>query len=108
MSDAARTSPVAPQDRLPMIDALRGAALFGVLLVNMMWFAGIDSAVSPLQLAALPTATLDARVDDFIDLLISAKAIGVFSFLFGVGFAMQLESLERRGVSPRRRYARRS
>ena len=90
-----------------MIDALRGAALFGVLLVNMMWFAGIDSAVSPLQLAALPTAALDARVDDFIDLLVSAKAIGVFSFLFGVGFAMQLESLERRGVAPRRRYARR-
>jgi len=90
-----------------MIDTLRGVALFGVLLINMMWFAGIDSAVSPLQLAALPTAGLDARVDDFVDLLISAKAIGVFSFLFGVGFAMQLESLERRGVSPRRRYARR-
>lgn len=102
------TAPVAPQDRLPMIDALRGAALFGVLLINMLWFAGIDSvAVSRLQLAALPTAALDARIDDLVDLLISAKAIGIFSFLFGVGFAMQLESLERRGVAPRRRYARR-
>ena len=108
MSVTATTSPVAPQDRLPMIDALRGAALFGVLLINMMWFAGIDSvSVSRLQLAALSTASLDARLDDFIDLLISAKAIGIFSFLFGVGFAMQLESLERRGVAPRRRYARR-
>src|SRR4029079_10787235 len=100
MSVTRATSPVAPHDRLPMIDALRGAALFGVLLINMMWFAGIDSvAVSRETLAALPTAALDARLDDVIDLLISAKAIGVFSFLFGVGFAMQLESLERRGVS---------
>lgn len=107
MNPEETTAPVAPGDRLPMIDALRGAALFGVLVVNMLWFAGIDSAVSKEALAALPTASLDARVDDFIDLLISAKAIGVFSFLFGVGFAMQLESLERRGVSPRRRYARR-
>lgn len=107
MSPVEKTSPVAPAERLTLIDALRGAALFGVLLINMKWFAGMDSAVSPAALAALPTAPLDARIDDLIELLVSAKAIGVFSFLFGVGFAMQLESLERRGVSPRRRYARR-
>jgi uncharacterized protein len=90
-----------------MIDALRGAALFGVLLINMLWFAGVESAVTPAQFATLPTAALDARVDELVDFLVSAKSIGIFSFLFGVGFAMQLESLERRGVPPRRRYARR-
>jgi uncharacterized protein len=108
MSVTQTTAPLAPHDRLPMIDALRGAALFGVLLINMMWFAGMDSeSVTRATFDALPTAALDARVDDLVDLLVSAKAIGVFSLLFGVGFAMQLESLERRGVSPRRRYARR-
>jgi uncharacterized protein len=90
-----------------LIDALRGAALFGVLLVNMMWFAGVGHAVPDAMLAGLPTASLDARVIDLIDLLISAKAIGVFSFLFGVGFAMQIESFRRWDPAPHRRYSRR-
>ena len=81
MNPEETTAPVAPGDRLPMIDALRGAALFGVLVVNMLWFAGIDSAVSKEALAALPTASLDARFDDFPDLLASARAPSGFSFL---------------------------
>lgn len=104
---SAPTMPVPPQERLPLIDSLRGAALFGVLMINMMWFAGMGNGVPPATFAALPTAGLDARVDEIIDLLVAEKAIGVFSFLFGVGFAMQLESLERRGVFARQRYARR-
>lgn len=97
--------PATPDERLTLIDALRGAALFGVLLINMTWFAGFDHAVSPAALAALPSASLDVWVADLTDLLVSAKAIGVFSFLFGVGFAMQMEAIERQGLAPRQRYA---
>lgn len=86
--------------RLTLIDALRGAALFGVLVVNMLWFAGEDNAVTPAQFAALPSARLDEMADNLIDLLIAAKAIGIFSFLFGVGFAMQIPKLQ--GRYPRR------
>jgi len=102
-----RSAPAAPDQRLTLIDALRGAALFGVLLVNMLWFAGFENSVSDETLATLPTAALDARVAELIDLLMSAKAIGVFSFLFGVGFAMQIESMGRNGHAPQRRYSRR-
>lgn len=92
---------------MTLIDALRGAALFGVLLMNLMWFAGMGHAVPDAMLAGLSTASLNALVVDLIDLLVSAKAIGVFSFLFGVGFAMQIESLERWDPAPHRRYSRR-
>jgi len=106
-AESVRAAPASPQERLTLIDALRGAALFGVLLVNMLWFAGFDNSVSSESLAKLPTAALDARIGELIDLLVSAKAIGVFSFLFGVGFAMQLEAMGRSGHAPRRRYSRR-
>lgn len=89
--------------RVTLIDAMRGAALFGVLLVNMLWFAGQPHAVSEAQFAALPTARLDAQVTNFIDLFVTAKAIGIFSFLFGIGFALQLPKLGRR--YPRRLFA---
>jgi uncharacterized protein len=102
-----RATPATPDQRLTLIDALRGAALFGVLLVNMLWFAGFENAVSEESLATLSTSALDGRVAELIDLLVSAKAIGVFSFLFGVGFAMQLESMGRNGHAPHRRYSRR-
>ncbi|HET9863207.1 MAG TPA: DUF418 domain-containing protein [Steroidobacteraceae bacterium] len=92
---------------MTLIDALRGAALFGVLLVNIMWFAGMGHAVPDGVLAGLSTAPLDTLVEDLIDLLVSAKAIGVFSFLFGVGFAMQIESISRCDPAPQRRYSRR-
>lgn len=100
-------SPARPDQRLSLIDALRGAALFGVLLVNLLWFAGFENAVSDESLATLPTSALDAVIAEFIDLLVSAKAIGIFSFLFGVGFAMQLESMGRNDPAPGWRYSRR-
>ena len=81
------------QARVTLIDALRGAALFGVLLINMLWFAGQQHAMSAAQYAALPSAKLDESVENLIDLFVAAKAIGIFSFLFGVGFAMQIPKL---------------
>ena len=47
-----------PDQRLALIDALRGAALFGVLLVNLLWFAGFENSVSEESLAALPTSCM--------------------------------------------------
>lgn len=79
--------------RVSLIDALRGAALFGVLLINMLWFAGQQHAVSAEQFGAMPGARLDETVENLIDLFVAAKAIGIFSFLFGVGFAMQIPKL---------------
>jgi uncharacterized protein len=82
--------------RLGLIDALRGAALFGVLLVNMLWFAGFDNFLNQQQVDALTSPMLDSLSASAIDLFIYAKSIGIFTFLFGVGFWMQMRSLEER------------
>jgi len=85
-------------DRLALIDALRGMALFGVLLVNMAWFAGFENTLTAAQVDALTTSLLDRAAGYGIELLVYAKAIGIFTFLFGVGFALQMQSMQRRGT----------
>ena len=42
MTEGARAQPVAPEQRIPLIDILRGFALTGVLLVNMMSYGAYD------------------------------------------------------------------
>lgn len=90
-----KTSEVRPlQERLVALDVLRGFALFGVLLVNMLDFSG----------SALRANTLGARGSEFdqlVDVLIVMFAVVkfylLFSFLFGVGFAVQMRRVEGSG-----------
>jgi uncharacterized protein len=83
--------------RLALIDALRGAALAGVLLVNLGGFSlyyFLDDAAR----AALPTARVDGWLAMAVQLLVQDKAITVFSLLFGLGFALQSERAEAQGL----------
>jgi uncharacterized protein len=75
-------------ERLALIDALRGAALAGVLLVNLGGFS-LYYFLDPAQRAALPTAGIDRWLALAVQLLAQDKAITLFSLLFGVGIAMQ-------------------
>ena len=52
----ALTAPIAQSERIDELDALRGFALFGVLLVNFVGFAGGGLMATDAQLGALPTA----------------------------------------------------
>ena len=78
------------QQRITALDVLRGFALFGVLLVNMLDFSS----------SALRVDTLGVRgseLDQVVDLAIAFFAITkfylLFSFLFGVGFAVQMRRM---------------
>ena len=89
-------SAVSPQDRVAPIDVLRGIALFGVLIVNLM----NDFRVSIFQLLlGMSTAQVesDYLVERIVDLGFSSKALCLFSLLFGVGLAIQFERLSRHG-----------
>jgi len=101
------TSALEPSRRVQLLDALRGAALFGVLLINMLWFAGMDNSVTEGQFASLPTAKIDRVADYAVSMLVYAKFIGIFSFLFGVSFAMQMGRLQERTTHAVRVYSRR-
>lgn len=83
-------------DRIGSVDAIRGAALFGVLLINVLWHA--DIALPAAVLAALPTAPVDAWLGPALNWLFEGKAQTLFSLLFGFGFAVMMSRLEARGA----------
>jgi uncharacterized protein len=93
-------TPLGAGERIELIDAVRGFALFGVLLANLIWLTQ-EGAVVPTQVAALPTAGIDRLVRYGVEFFIDWKFYTLFSFLFGLGFSVQLVRGERRGVAVR-------
>jgi uncharacterized protein len=77
---------------------LRGAALFGVLVVNLMTLAGAGSMATREQLEALPSSDADRVVRAVVNWLVYDKANTMFAFLFGLGFWLQMERINRRGA----------
>lgn len=89
-------APAAGADRLAVVDALRGFALFGILLANILYWSGWSMGTDAQRLAwAGPAGELWQY--RFHHLLVDGKFYTLFSFLFGAGFALQLERLLRRG-----------
>lgn len=84
--ELAQSAPVAQSDRIDEVDALRGFALLGVLIVNFVGFAGGGLMATDAQLDALPTAPVDHIADFLIEWLLTDKANTLFATLFGLGF----------------------
>jgi len=88
--------PVGADERVETLDILRGLALFGILAANMRGFAGpaLTYFTPHFYWPAFP----DRLAQAFIDTFVQGKFITLFAFMFGVGFAVQLErSLTREG-----------
>ncbi len=100
------TGPVAGNERIAELDVLRGIALFGVLTMNFVYFAGGGQLATDAQLEALPTAGADWWAYNFVRLFIGDKANTVFATLFGLGFYLQMKRGEGR-PGFERRYVRR-
>ena len=92
--------------RLDVLDALRGLALFGILLANILYWSGwgMVTDAQRLEWAGAHTVLWQYR---FHHLLVDGKFYTVFSLLFGIGFALQIEHLVRRGHDGLRIYRRR-
>ncbi|MFI6699542.1 DUF418 domain-containing protein [Streptomyces sp. NPDC050509] len=85
--------------RITVLDALRGFALCGILLVNL-----------PYQLMEMPKrddASHLYAVPAFLDHFVHQRFFPIFAFLFGLSFALFLESAARRSPRPRLLLARR-
>ncbi|MFJ2176812.1 DUF418 domain-containing protein [Streptomyces sp. NPDC101062] len=95
----------APTARLADVDALRGFALLGILMVNIPFFA------SGYTLLDMPdparTAWHDHLASGVVQFLFESKFYLLFSFLFGYSFTLQLNSAAARGLSFRPRFLRR-
>ncbi|WP_323369608.1 DUF418 domain-containing protein [Streptomyces alkaliterrae] len=97
----ARRAPTTP--RILEVDALRGFALGGILLANVLVMAG------PFALTGgRPEETgADLIAHWLVAALVESKFYLLFSFLFGYSFTLQTSSAERAGASFERRMLRR-
>ena len=98
--------PVSGFERIDLIDVVRGFALFGVLLANLVWIT-TDVVLTDARLSQLPTARVDQIVKPLVVFFIDHKFYTLFSFLFGLGFAIQLSRAEERSLNVVALYARR-
>lgn len=115
MSDSASSAPVHVADarpvdateRVTLLDALRGFALCGVFVSNSVaWFSG--RVMMPREQAqALSAPLFETVVAGLYQFFVNQKFVTLFSFLFGLGFSIQLARAEARGSSIVRLYARR-
>jgi uncharacterized protein len=98
---------VAASERVELMDALRGVALFGVFLMNMTVFNSLNVMSTEQQLLSLPTAAVDLALFDVLRWLFQDKANSIFAFLFGLGFFLQMQRLQARGADFESVYRRR-
>lgn len=103
--DGSRAAPIAANERIEVMDVLRGVALLGILLMN------IEAFVGPMMEALTGVNPrfngVDRWADAAIYVLVQGKFITLFSLLFGMGFAVMLERAQARGGSGTWLYARR-
>jgi uncharacterized protein len=90
--------PTEPKARLASVDAVRGFALFGVLLVNMYNFGAYSSEW---------TGALDRVSFTLMHAVFETKSWRLFAFLFGFGFALQMMKAEQLSTPILWRYSRR-
>ncbi len=96
MSDllqTANSTALSNPERIELLDAIRGFALLGILLMNLEVFTGpligaMTGIDSQLQ-------GIDRWADGFIYIFVQGKFWTLFALLFGIGFAVMFESAKR-------------
>lgn len=91
---SSRVSPVSLQERIEILDVLRGLAVCGILIGNMQWFSGYGM-MPPAVAQQTPFA--DQLTHFLVHFFVEGKFYSIFSFLFGFGFALQIGRAEERG-----------
>ncbi len=90
-----------PGSRIEIIDALRGSALLGILLLHSIehWDFLRPPDSTPAWLRPIDAATHQAAF-----FLFGGKAYGIFALMFGVSFFIILDRWSQRGVDFRSRF----
>lgn len=105
MSELSPVGPTPGRDRIAVLDLWRGFALLGVAIVNFVH--DNDDFLTRAAAEALPTAALDWRVWNAIDLLLANKFNTIFTLLFGMGVGLMAERLAAAGAAVDRLLLRR-
>ncbi len=99
--DSDDPGPTAPAERIVALDALRGFALLGILVINI-WLFGMPTLAS-----FNPTLYGDFTGANYLAWAVShiffeQKFVTLFTFMFGAGIVLFLESKERKGQAGRK------
>jgi uncharacterized protein len=86
---------LAERSRIVALDVLRGFALCGILLVNIPW------QVFDIRMRIGPASGGSYRSADLLELTVHGRFFPIFSFLFGVSFALFLDMAKTRARYPR-------
>lgn len=78
-----------------------------MLWANVLWFFSGYGDLEPDVAARLPTACFDSVMLEFETFFVVDKFISIFSFLFGIGFALQMQRATARGTGVQPLYVRR-
>jgi uncharacterized protein len=93
--------PTTPSEREPILDALRGFAILGILLVNIEVMRGSEWLVAMGGGSVAASALPDRIVQFAIGWLASGKFLSSLAILFGIGAALIAARSWRAGESPR-------
>ena len=97
-STSTKWEPVRVSERYTVLDLLRGFALFGVLLVNLLYFFRVSLFQRILVFHTHP-GWANRAVDLLVAELLEFKAFDLFTLTFGIGVAIQAERAKLRGVA---------
>ncbi|WP_280267104.1 DUF418 domain-containing protein [Nocardia wallacei] len=108
MSGPIESTRTAVGRRIAEVDILRGFALFGILVTNVVVVTSLVNLTGPRD---HPSPRFDGGLDTFTTGLVDGLFLGrfylLFAFLFGYSFTLQIAAAERAGASPRARLLRR-
>ncbi len=96
-------NPNTANTRILSVDVLRGFALFGILLAHMIfWYAGgpLPEHFYQSYMDVLSGITMGTYA-----LFVNSKFFAIFSFLFGLSFYIQINSLSKNNQNPALRFA---
>ncbi|WP_018922404.1 DUF418 domain-containing protein [Salsuginibacillus kocurii] len=89
--------PIDQARRIHLLDAIRGFALFGILLVNMQLFNSPKFFLVGTDIE-LWSMWHNQLAETFIHLFATGKFYTMFSLLFGIGFYIFMERVEEKGL----------
>ena len=91
-------SEITTNKRLDVVDALRGFAIMGIVIVHFaeQYLGGPTPADHQNYTQHIPA---DNVVETFINIVLRGKFFMLFSFLFGLSFTLQMDNAAKRGVN---------
>ncbi|KIL51595.1 hypothetical protein KP77_11070 [Jeotgalibacillus alimentarius] len=102
-------SSVSLKERIHTLDIIRGFALFGILIANMIAFKTpvFTEVRDMIEGASLPDGGMNAALTLMTAFFVDGKFYPMFSMLFGLGFYIFYSRLMKRGLPAKKMFMRR-